>query len=209
MAKLRLLKPEVDRINELYEEDREKKGAALMELYRKEGVNPVGGCLPQLLQMPVWIAFYASLSSNAELYKAGFILHWTDLSSPDPLFTLPIALGALMFVQQKIAPTTGTMDPAQAKIMLYMMPIMLTSVFFFLPSGLCLYAVTNSVLTLIQQQIIYRSLEHEGAANKSTTQLATQAVAAPPVPSSSSQAEEKPRQRKARKRPTKRRTRRG
>ncbi|MCA9580947.1 MAG: membrane protein insertase YidC, partial [Myxococcales bacterium] len=140
-------------------DDREKKGAAVMELYRKNKVNPVGGCLPQLLQMPVWIAFYASLSTNTELYRAEFILHWTDLSAPDPLYTLPVLLGALMYFQQKLTPTT--MDPAQAKMMLYFMPIMMSSVFFFLPSGLCLYAVTNSVLTFGQQHLIFRRMENE------------------------------------------------
>lgn len=162
MGKMRVLKPEMDRINELYKDDSQKKGAAVMELYRKHGVNPVGGCIPQLLQMPVWIAFYASLSTNTALYRAHFALHWTDLSAPDPYYILPLLLGGLMFLQQRLTPTT--MDPAQAKMMLYFMPIMMTSVFFFLPSGLCLYSVTNSVLTFGQQHLIFKRLDDAAAA---------------------------------------------
>jgi YidC/Oxa1 family membrane protein insertase len=160
MAKMRVLKPEMDRITQLYKDDPQKKGAAMMEMYRKEKINPLGGCLPSLLQMPVWFAFYASLSSNTELYHAEFALWYTDLSAPDPYFVLPILVGGLMFVQQKITPTA--MDPTQAKIMLYFMPIMITSFLLFLPSGLCLYMVTNSVLGIGQQQWIHRSLmKHE------------------------------------------------
>lgn len=157
MARMRVLKPEMDRINEVYGDDREKKGAAMMELYRKHRINPVGGCLPQLLQMPVWFAFYASLSTNVELYHADFILWWTDLSAPDPYYVLPLLLGGLMFVQQRITPTT--MDPAQAKVMMYVMPIMITSFMLFLPAGLCLYMVTNSVLGIGQQQFIQRGMD--------------------------------------------------
>jgi len=164
MARMRVLKPEMDRVNELYKDDREKKGAAVMELYRKHKINPLGGCLPQLLQMPVWFAFYASLSTNVELYHANFGLWWTDLSAPDPYYALPLVLGALMFVQQKIMPTT--MDAAQAKIMMYFMPIMITSFMLFLPAGLCLYMVTNSVLGIAQQQMIHRQLNRESAAAK-------------------------------------------
>lgn len=164
MARMRLLKPEMDRINELYADDREKKGAAIMELYRKEGVNPVGGCVPQLLQMPVWFAFYASLSTNTQLYRAEFALWLQDLSAPDPLYILPLIQGGLMFLMQKLTPTP--MDAAQAKIMLYFMPIMMTSIYFVLPSGLCLYAITNTVLTLAQQHLIFRRMDDEKLAGK-------------------------------------------
>ena len=166
MAKMRVLKPEMDRITALYKDDAQKKGAAMMELYRKEKINPLGGCLPSLLQMPVWFAFYASLSSNTELYHADFALWYTDLSAPDPYFVLPVLVGGLMFVQQKITPTA--MDPTQAKIMLYFMPIMITSFLLFLPAGLCLYMVTNSVLGIGQQQWIHRSLKkHEPSKDES------------------------------------------
>ena len=158
MARMKELKPELDRINELYGDDREKKGAAIMELYRKRGVNPLAGCFPVLLQMPIWFSLYASLSSNVELFRAPFALWWRDLSSPDPIFVLPLALGVLMFVQQKMSPATG-MDPVQQKMMLYMMPAMITSFMLFLPAGLCLYMFTNSALSIAQQRVIEARLK--------------------------------------------------
>lgn len=167
MAKMRLLKPEMDRINELYKDDREKKGAAIMELYKKHGVNPVAGCLPSLLQMPVWFALYQSLSTNVELYHAAG-LWFDDLSAPDPgLFgislikPLPLLLGGLMIVQQRLSP--AAMDPVQAKVMMVVMPGMITLFMYFLPAGLCVYMVTNSVLGIAQQQSIQVRLERAAA----------------------------------------------
>jgi YidC/Oxa1 family membrane protein insertase len=162
MARMKELKPELDRINELYGDDREKKGAAIMELYRKRKVNPMAGCFPVLLQLPIWFSLYASLSSNVELFRAPFALWWQDLSSPDPLFILPLALGVLMFVQQKMSPATG-MDPVQQKVMLYMMPAMITSFMLFLPAGLCLYMFTNSALSIGQQRMIEVQLARKSA----------------------------------------------
>ena len=162
MGRMKELKPELDRINELYGDDREKKGAAIMELYRKRGVNPMAGCFPMLLQLPIWFSLYASLSSNVELFQAPFILWWQDLSSPDHLFILPLALGALMFVQQKMTPASG-MDPLQQKMMLYMMPTMMTSFMLFLPAGLCLYMFTNSALSIVQQRAIEARLKASAA----------------------------------------------
>lgn len=159
MARMRQLKPEMDRINELYADDKEKKGAAIMELYRKHKINPLGGCLPTLLQLPIWLALYQSLSTNVELYNADFVLWWTDLSSPDPYFVLPLMVGGLMFLQQRLTPTA--MDPMQAKIMMYMMPVMITGFMLFLPAGLCLYIVTNSALSIGQQQLIQRRLDRQ------------------------------------------------
>jgi YidC/Oxa1 family membrane protein insertase len=159
MAKMRVLKPEMDRINELYGEDREKKGAAIMELYKKHQINPLAGCLPSLLQMPVWVALYQSLSTNIELYHAPFVGYWTDLSSPDKFLVLPLLLGALMYVQQRMTPTTA--DPMQAKIMLYLMPTMMTAFMLFLPAGLCLYMVTNSTLGIAQQRWIQWRLDRQ------------------------------------------------
>jgi YidC/Oxa1 family membrane protein insertase len=163
MGRMKELKPELDRINELYGDDREKKGAAIMELYRKRGVNPMAGCFPMLLQLPIWFSLYASLSSNVELFQAPFVLWWTDLSSPDHLFFLPLALGILMFVQQKMTPASG-MDPLQQKMMLYMMPTMMTAFMLFLPAGLCLYMFTNSALSILQQRAIEARLKKASAA---------------------------------------------
>lgn len=151
MARMRQLKPEIDRVNELYKDDAEKKGAAVMELYRKHKINPLSGCLPMVLQLPIWWALYTSLSTNIELYHMPFTLWWTDLSSPDPYFVLPLALGALMHLQQRLTPTT--MDPAQAKMMMWFMPIMITVFMLFLPAGLCLYMLTNSALGIGQQKL--------------------------------------------------------
>jgi YidC/Oxa1 family membrane protein insertase len=153
MAKQRALKPEIDKINELYKDDREKKGAAMMELWRKHKVNPLGGCLPVLLQMPIFFALYQTLSTSIELYHAPFVLWWTDLSSPDPFYVLPIMLGGLMFAQQKLTPVQ--MDAAQAKVMLYAMPLMMTFFMLLLPTGLCLYMVTSSAVGITQQRYMY------------------------------------------------------
>lgn len=177
MAKMKELKPEMDRINELYADDREKKGAAVMELYRKKGVNPMAGCFPVVLQLPIWFSLYSSLSSNIRLLNAPFALWWTDLSSPDPYFVLPLALGVLMFVQQKLAPPTGT-DPMQAKMMLYMMPTMITSFMLFLPAGLCLYMFTNSALSILQQRFIEARLKANVSATAKTSSISSVAQVA-------------------------------
>jgi YidC/Oxa1 family membrane protein insertase len=157
MAKQRALKPEIDKINELYKDDREKKGAA-----RKHKVNPLGGCLPVLLQMPIFFALYQTLSTSIELYHAPFVWWWVDLSSPDPLYVLPIILGALMFIQQKLTPVQ--MDATQAKVMLYAMPLMMTFFMLLLPTGLCLYMVTSSAIGITQQRYMYWKMDQETAA---------------------------------------------
>ncbi|MDD9934544.1 MAG: membrane protein insertase YidC [Myxococcales bacterium] len=156
MARMKELKPQMDELNERFGDDREAKGAAMMELYRNEGVNPMAGCFPMLLQLPIWFSLYQSLASNVELFHAPFAV-WADLSAPDPFFALPLALGVLMFVQQKIMPAATT-DPLQQKMMLYMMPTMITSFMLFLPAGLCLYMFTNSALSIGQQRMIEAQL---------------------------------------------------
>lgn len=159
MAPMRKLKPELDEIGKRFPDDLEKRQAAQMELYRKHGINPASqmlGCLPLLLQMPVFFALYTSLSTNVELYHQPFYLYWTDLSAPDPFFVLPLMLVALMHLQQRITP--NTMDPQQARIMMVVMPIMMGVFMLFLPSGLCLYMLTNSLLGIGQQQLnLYRT----------------------------------------------------
>jgi len=167
MAKQRALKPEIDKINELYKDDREKKGAAMMELWRKHKVNPLGGCLPVLLQMPIFFALYQTLSTSIELYHAPFVLWWVDLSSPDPMYVLPIILGALMFMQQKLTPVQ--MDATQAKVMLYAMPLMMTFFMLMLPTGLCLYMVTSSAIGITQQRYMYWKMDQETAALVTTS----------------------------------------
>ncbi len=152
-APMRKLKPEMDAINAKFPGDMEKRQAAIMELYKKHGINPAAqmlGCLPVLLQMPVFFALYTSLQTNIELYHQPFYLWWHDLSAPDPYFSLPIGLAALMHVQQRLTPTQ--MEPTQQRVMLWMMPIMMGVFMLFLPSGLCLYMLTNSSLSITQQR---------------------------------------------------------
>lgn len=173
IAAMRRLKPAIDEVNEKYANDREKKGAAMMELYRKHKINPFGGCLPQLLQLPIWWALYTSLSTNVELFKRPFFGPWQDLAAPDPYYVLPLMLGVLMWIQQRMTPST--MDPAQAKMMLYVMPAMVTSFMLFLPAGLCVYMFTNQVLSIGQQRFIEYRLAHKQVA-----------VAAPPEGSTDS-----------------------
>lgn len=154
MIKMRELKPEMDILNEKYKDDVRAKGLAQMELWRKHGMSPfdqVKGCLPQLATMPVWFALYTTLQTAVELYNIPF-LWFPDLSEPDPYFILPLIIGATYFVQQKIMPFQG--DPAQRKMMMYMMPGMFTVFMLFLPAGLGVYMFTNSVLAIVQQQAV-------------------------------------------------------
>jgi YidC/Oxa1 family membrane protein insertase len=154
MAPMRKLKPELDELNKKYADDLEKRQAAMMALYQRHGINPLSqmfGCLPLLLQMPVFFALYTSLSTNVELYHQPFALWWRDLSAPDPYFVLPLLLVGLMHLQQRMTP--AAMDPQQQKIMMVVMPVMMGLFMLFLPSGLCLYMMTNSVLGMGQQQL--------------------------------------------------------
>ena len=156
-AVMRRLKPEIDEINEKYKDDTTQKGLALQELYRKNGVNPVIGCLPMLLQMPVWFALYASLQTAVELYNVPFGPFIPDLSSPGKYFIIPAVLGLSSFTQQKIMPMQG--DPTQQKMMLYMMPGVFTVMMLFLPAGLGVYMLTNTWLGILQQVLVERYLK--------------------------------------------------
>ena len=149
---MRRLKPEVDALNEKFAGDPQAKNMAMMELWKKNGVNPFGGCLPQLVQMPIWFAMYTTLQTAVEMYHTRF-LWFTDLSAPDKVFVLPIVLGAFMIVQQKIVPQQG-MDPMQQKMMTYLLPGVFTVMMLFLPAALGVYMLTNSVLGIGQQLLI-------------------------------------------------------
>lgn len=152
MIKTRELKPEIDALNTKYKDDPQAKGLAQMELWRKHGINPLKGCLPQLASMPVWFALYTTLQTAVELYNTPF-LWFKDLSAPDPYYVLPFIIGATSFVQQKMMPMQGG-DPAQQKMMLYFMPAMFTVMMLLLPAGLGVYMFTNGVLGIIQQQSV-------------------------------------------------------
>ncbi|PSU29582.1 membrane protein insertase YidC [Photobacterium lutimaris] len=164
MAKMRMLQPKLQAMRERLGDDRQRMSQEMMELYKKEKVNPLGGCLPILLQMPIFIALYWSLMESVELRHTPFFGWIHDLSAQDPYYILPILMGATMFMIQKMSPTTVT-DPMQQKIMTFM-PVMFTFFFLFFPSGLVLYWLVSNVVTLIQQTLIYRSLEKKGLHSK-------------------------------------------
>ena len=149
MAKMRKFQPRMAQLKERYGDDKQKFQMAMMELYKKEKINPVGGCLPILLQMPVFLALYWMLSESVELRHAPWIGWITDLTSRDPFFVLPVINVAIMWFTQKLNPTTG-MDPMQAKMMQFM-PLVFGVMFAFFPAGLVLYWVTNGALGLLQQ----------------------------------------------------------
>ncbi len=164
MAKMRLVQPLMNDLKERYGDDRQKMSMELMKLYKKEKVNPLGGCLPVLLQMPVFISLYWMIMESVELRHAPFILWIQDLSVKDPYFILPLIMGATMVIQQRLNPTPA--DPTQAKVM-QMMPIFFTFLFMVFPAGLVLYWVVNNTLSITQQYIITRKIEAEAKATKS------------------------------------------
>ena len=166
MKNMQKLKPELDKLKEKYGDDKESIQRETMNLYMKEGINPLAGCLPMLVQMPIWLALYNTLFYSVELYQAPFIPGWImDLSSRDPFYILPVMLGASMFLQQRLTPQTG-MDPMQQKIMSVMMPAMFTFFMFFLPAGLTLYIFVNTILSVLHQWHIYNTPDDDDAKPK-------------------------------------------
>jgi YidC/Oxa1 family membrane protein insertase len=156
---MRRLKPEVDALNKKFADDAQAKNLAMMELWKKHGVNPFGGCLPQLVQMPVWFAMYTTLQTAVEMYHTKF-LWFADLSAPDKFYVLPLLLGVFMIVQQRIVPQQG-MDPMQQKMMMYMLPAVFTVMMLFLPAALGVYMLTNSLLGIGQQLAVERIAPRE------------------------------------------------
>ena len=159
MANMRKLSPRLQSLKERYGDDRQRLNQAMMELYKKEKINPLGGCLPILVQIPVFIALYWVLLESVELRQAPFMLWLQDLSSPDPYYVLPLLMGATMLIQQKLNP--APLDPIQAKVMM-VLPIVFTVFFAFFPSGLVLYWVVNNTLSIAQQWVITRRIERGG-----------------------------------------------
>ncbi len=179
MVGMRRLKPEIDQINKKFAGDMQAKNLAMMELYKKRGVNPLGGCLPQLVQMPVWFAMYTTLQTAVEMYHTRF-LWFADLSAPDQLFgalhlplvghlpalgPLPFILGVFMVVQQRIVPQQG-MDPMQQKLMTWVMPLVFMVMMLFLPAALGVYMLTNSVLGIGQQLLVEKFAPRDGGPKK-------------------------------------------
>jgi len=155
MAKMRKLQPDMARIKELYGDDRQKAGQEQMALFKKHRVNPLGGCFPMLLQMPVFIALYWVLSESVEIRHSPWIFWIQDLSAKDPLFILPLIMGGSMFLMQKLQPAPT--DPMQAKVF-QLMPIMFTFFFLMFPAGLVLYWTVNNLLSILQQWYVNRQL---------------------------------------------------
>ena len=148
-------------------DDRQRQSQEMMELYKKEKVNPLGGCLPLLIQMPIFIALYTVLNLSTELRNAPFFGWIQNLSAQDPYYVLPILMGISMFFIQKNSPSTVT-DPMQQKIMTFM-PVIFTVFFLYFPAGLVLYWLTSNIVTLIQQTIIFRKLEQQGLHSRKKT----------------------------------------
>ena len=161
MAGMRRLMPKMQQIKDRYGDDKMGLQKATMDLYKKEKINPFGGCLPMLVQMPVFIALYWVLMESVELRHAPFIGWLTDLSVRDPFFILPLLMGATMFLQTKLSPAPA--DPMQAKVM-QLMPIMMTALFLWFPAGLVLYWLTNGLLGILQQWYITSKIEAAYAA---------------------------------------------
>jgi YidC/Oxa1 family membrane protein insertase len=160
MARMRAVSPKLAALKEQFGDDRQKMSQAMMELYKKEKINPLGGCLPILVQMPVFLALYWVLLESVEMRQAPWMFWLTDLSIKDPFFLLPIIMGATMFIQQQLNPTPP--DPMQAKVM-KLMPIIFTFFFLWFPAGLVLYWVVNNCLSIAQQWYITRKIEAEAS----------------------------------------------
>ena len=156
MAKMRKFAPKLQQLKERYGDDRQRMSQAMMEIYKKEKINPLGGCLPMLVQIPVFIALYWVLLESVELRQAPFILWLNDLSTKDPYYVLPLIMGVTMFFQQKLNPPPP--DPLQAKILMAL-PFVFTLFFAFFPSGLVLYWVVNNILSIAQQWYITHRID--------------------------------------------------
>ena len=164
MAKMKTLSPRIKNLQDTYKDDKEKLGRAMMELYKREKINPVAGCLPIIIQIPVFLAFYWVLLESVEMRQAPFVGWINDLSSRDPYFILPAIMAGAMLVQYKLNPTPP--DPVQAKVFM-IMPLVMSATFAFFPAGLVLYWVTNTLLSIAQQWNINRRIG-AAAAKKAT-----------------------------------------
>ena len=156
MANMRKLAPRLKSLKERYGDDKQRLNQAMMEMYKKEKINPLGGCLPVVVQIPVFISLYWVLLESVEMRQAPFMLWIQDLSSPDPYFILPLIMGVTMIIQQKLNP--APMDPIQAKVMM-ILPLVFTVFFAFFPAGLVLYWVVNNTLSIAQQWVITKRVE--------------------------------------------------
>jgi YidC/Oxa1 family membrane protein insertase len=167
MNKMKKLQPQIQKLREKFKDDKQKLNQEMMDIYKRQGVNPMGGCLPMVIQIPVFFALYKALSSAIELRHAPFMLWMNDLSAPEDLYSftvlgyslpiriLPLIMGITQVIQQKMTPTTA--DPMQEKIMLFM-PILFTFLFWGFPAGLVLYWLVNNVISIGQQYYINKKV---------------------------------------------------
>lgn len=161
MAKISKLAPQLKELKEKYGDDKEKMNAATMKLYRDNNANPLAGCLPLLLQIPIFIALYKAILTAVELYGSPFAFWLVDLSAKDPYYVFPILMGGFMFVQQRLTPTNATMDPIQRKVFLFL-PLIFTVMFVNFPSGLTLYYTVSNFLSVLQQIIVNKLVHQKG-----------------------------------------------
>jgi YidC/Oxa1 family membrane protein insertase len=158
---MKKLQPQMEALKKKYAEDKERQNVEMMKLYQENKVNPLGGCLPLLLQLPIWGALFQTLRTSYDLYGEPFISPlWTDLTYKDPTYVLPLALGVTMIITQRLQPQM--MDATQAKVMTYFMPIFFTAIMINYPAGLSLYIFTNNLLSIAQQQLLRRYLQRKG-----------------------------------------------
>ena len=175
MAKMKVIAPKMKALQEQYKNDKQQLQIKMMEMYKTEKINPLGGCLPILVQIPVFIALYWVLLSAVELRQAPWILWIHDLSAPDPWFVLPVIYAITAYLQVKLSPTPIT-DPVQAKVM-QIMPIAFSVLFIFFPSGLVLYWLVNNILQIVQQWQMNRMLEKEAAPRRERDEACTNPAA--------------------------------
>jgi YidC/Oxa1 family membrane protein insertase len=150
--KMQRLAPKMAALKKKYENDKQRLGMETMNLYKAHGVSPLGGCLPTLIQMPIWIALFSTLNYAVELHRSGFLGYIQDLSARDPYYLTPLAMGAVMFLQMRMSPAGA--DPQQQKMMSVMMPVMFTAFSLFLPAGLAIYTLTSYLIGILQQLYI-------------------------------------------------------
>jgi YidC/Oxa1 family membrane protein insertase len=165
MQRMQGIQPEINKMRERYKNDPQRMQQELMRLYKERGVNPLGGCLPNLLPLPVLFALFVVVQGTIEFRGAPFVGWIHDLSRPDPFYVLPVLMGATMFLQQKLTVSPAAMaDNPQMKMMTYFMPVFLTFVFLNLASGLVLYYTVSQVLTIVQQVLLKRRMQERDAA---------------------------------------------
>lgn len=157
---MKKLQPRLEELRKKFPDDREKQNLEMMKLYQEAKVNPLGGCLPLLLQLPIWAALFTTLRTSYELYGEPFVGVWSDLTSKDPTYLMPLALGVTMIITQRLQPQM--MDKSQAFMMTWVMPVFFTAIMMNYPAGLALYIFTNNLLSIVQQYALRRYLQRTG-----------------------------------------------